>query len=163
MGEQDADFLSTLEFGHFAAVQFFGNIQAIEQDGGVALGGVAILFADDAFEFAELHAIFVGQIMFFVDGIALLHGGPEAFVAHDDGVDGGVGVEGVLVLAEDAEFAGPDDGAFLRIDLAAEQLHESGFARAVGAGESVAFAGGERGGDFVEQNFSAVAHGNITD
>ena len=58
---------------------------------------------------------------------------------------------------------GTDDGAFLRFEFSAEQLHECGFAGAVGAGESVALAWGEGGGDFVEQNFGAVAHGNITD
>ena len=155
--------MSALQLGHFSAVEFFGNIEAVEQDGGVALGGVAIFFADDAFKFAELHTIFVGHVGFLVDRIAFLHGGPEALVAHDDGVDGGEGVEGILILAENADLAGTDDGAFLRLDFAAEQLHESGFAGAVGAGESIALAGGEGGGDFVEQNFGAVAHGNITD
>jgi len=74
-----------------------------------------------------------------------------------------VGVKGVLVLTEDAELAGTDDGAFLRLEFAAEQLHKRGFAGAVGAGEAVALSGREGGGDFVEQNFSAVAHGNIAD
>ena len=74
-----------------------------------------------------------------------------------------VGVEGELVLAQDAELSRTHDGAFLRLELAAEQLHEGGFACAVGAGEAVALAGRECHRDFIKQNFCAVAHGNITD
>ena len=40
------------------------DAQAVEQHRGVGFGGVAAFFADDAFEFAEAHAVFVGQ--FFV-------------------------------------------------------------------------------------------------
>jgi hypothetical protein len=39
----------------------FGNVEAVEQDGGVGFGGVAVLVADDAFELAQAHAVGVGQ------------------------------------------------------------------------------------------------------
>jgi hypothetical protein len=84
-------------------------------------------------------------------------------VAHDDGVDRGVGIEGELILAQDAELAGTHDGALLRIEFAAEQLHERGFARAVGPGEAIALARRKRRRDFIKQNFCAVAHGHIAD
>src|SRR2546423_971407 len=45
--------------------------------------------------------------------------------------------------------------------LSALQLHESGFARAVGPGQAIALAWRKCHRDFVEQNFGAVAHGNI--
>jgi hypothetical protein len=57
-----------------------------------------------------------------------------------------------------------DDGALLGVDLAGEDLHEGGFAGAVGAGEAVAAAGGERrDGDILEEELGAVAHGDIGD
>ena len=91
------------------------------------------------------------------------HGRPEALVAHDDGVDDAVGVEGELVLAQDAELARAHNGALLRVKFPGEQLHERGLARAVGPGQAVVAPGGERGGDIFEQNFGAVAHRNIAD
>ena len=91
------------------------------------------------------------------------HRRPQPLVAHDDGVDHAIGVEGELVLAQDAELARADDGALLRLEFAGEHLHESGLAGAVGAGQAVALARRKGGGDFVEQNFGAVAHGNIAD
>ncbi len=80
-----------------------------------ALGRVAVLVADDAFEFAEAHAVRVGQLGLLVDAVALFQGGPEGLVAHDDGVDDAIGVEGELVLAQNAQFARADDGALLRL------------------------------------------------
>ena len=161
--QQHADFLSALQLAHLAGVHLVGNVEALQQDGGVALGGVAVFFADDAFEFAQLHAVGVGDLRLLVDGVALLHGRPQPLVAHDDGVDHGVGVEGELVLAQHAELARADDRALLRVEFAAEQLHEGGFAGAVGPGQAIALARRERRGDFVEQNFGAVAHGHIAD
>ena len=98
MRQKDADFLSALKFSHLSGVKFVGDIQTLEQDCGITFSGVAVFFADDPLEFAEFHAVFVGHVGLGVDGIALLHGGPEALVAHDDGVDSGVGVEGELIL-----------------------------------------------------------------
>ena len=163
LGEQDADFLAALELGHFALVDGFGNVEAVEEDGGVGFGGVSVFVADDAFELAESHAVGVGEFGLLVDAVALFEGGPERLVAHDDGVDDAIGVEGELVLTEDAEFARADDGAFLRVELAGEDLHEGGFAGAVGAGESVAAAGDKADADVFKEDLRAVAHGDVAD
>ena len=60
--EQHADFLAALQLAHLALVQFLGNVEAVEEHGGVGFGGVAVFVADDAFEFAETHAVGVGQL-----------------------------------------------------------------------------------------------------
>ena len=86
----------------------------------------------------------------------------SALVAHDDGVDHAVFIEGKLILAQHPQLPRPHYRTLLRIHLAGQEVHESGFARAVGPGQSVALARRKRGGNFVEQNFSAVAHGHIT-
>ena len=52
---------------------------------------------------------------------------------------------------------------FLRLHFAAEQLHKRRLAGAVGAGQAVALAGRKSCGNFVKQNFGAVAHRYITD
>jgi hypothetical protein len=106
LGEQDADLLAALDLAHLALVELFGDVEAVEENGGVGFGGVAVLVADDAFELAETHAVGVGHLGLLVDAVALFKGGPEGLVAHDDGVDDAIGVEGELVLAEDAELAG---------------------------------------------------------
>ena len=59
--QQHAHLLAALQLAHLALVQRLGNVEAVEQDRGVALGGVAVLFADDAFELAQPHAVFVGH------------------------------------------------------------------------------------------------------
>ena len=65
---------------------------------------VSALFADDAFEFAQAHAVFVGQLVvgLGVESVAFFQRLPERGVAHDDGVDHAEFVEGELVLAQDA-------------------------------------------------------------
>ena len=82
--------------------------------GGVALGGVAVLLADDALELAEPHAVLVGHLGFGVERLALLQRRPQPLVAHDHGVDHAECVEGELILAQDAELRRPDDRALLR-------------------------------------------------
>ena len=142
---------------------FVGNVEALKQQGGVGLGGVAVFFADDAFQFAQPHAVFVGDVGLGVDVVALFHRLPKTLVAHDDGIDDAIGVECELVLAQDTELARTHDCALLRIQFAGQQIHEGGFAGAIGARQSVALSRRERGGDVVEQNFGAVAHGYIAD
>lgn len=95
--------------------------------------------------------------------VALFHRFPKALVTHDHGVNDAEGVERELVLAQDAELLRADDAAFLRFLLAREQFHERGFARAVGAGETVALAGRERGVHIFKEDLCAEAHGNIDD
>ena len=60
LGEQDADLLAALQLAHLALVEGLRDIEAIEEDGGVGFGGVAVFVADDAFELAEAHAVGVG-------------------------------------------------------------------------------------------------------
>jgi hypothetical protein len=76
------------------------------------------------------HAIGVGHLVLGVDRIALFERLPRAFVAHDDRIDHPIGIEGILVLAQDADLAlaGPrspfcgsssPDRTFMKVDLPA--------------------------------------------
>ena len=73
-----------------------------------------------------------------VERVALLESFPERAIAHDHRVDHAEFVERELVLAQNAELLGPADVALGRLDLAGENLHQRGFARAVRAGDGVA-------------------------
>ena len=140
--QQHAHFLAALQLAHLALVQRFGNIQAVEQDGGVALRRVAVFFADNAFEFAQPHAVLVGEVGLGVQQLAFFERLPQPLVAHDDGVDDAEFVEGELVLAQHAELLrARDTFPSAARSLAGEQLHEGGLAGAVRAGQAVAAAG----------------------
>ncbi len=161
--QQHADFLSARQFGHLPLMECVGNIEALQQDGRVTFGGVPVFFADDAFEFAEPHAVGVGQFRLGINLFALFQRCPEPLVAHNDGVDDTVRVEGELILAENAELAGTHHSSLLRVQFTSQKLHESGLAGAVGTSQAVALSGTKAGGNFVKQNFGAVAHGHIAD
>ena len=163
LAEQDADLLTALELGHPAVVEFVADVEALEKDGGVRLGLVAVFLADDAFKFAEAGAVFVGHLGLVVDDLALFEGGPKGLVAHDDGVDDAVGVELVLVLFQDADFAGSYDGALLGFEFAGQDLHESRLTGAVWTGKAVAATGGEGHGDVLKEELLAIAHGDVGD
>jgi len=109
------------------------------------------------------HAIGVGELIvrLGVEGFAFLEGFPESGVAHDDRVNDAEFVEGELVLAQDADFLGTRDGAVGRILFAGQDLHERGFAGAVGAGDGIAAARHEGGGDVLKQDAGAEAHSDI--
>ena len=128
-----------------------------------ALGRIAVFFADDAFEFAQAHAVGVGHFGLGINLVALFQGCPQAFVAHDDGVDHAIGVKGELVLAQHAELSRANDGALLGVEFAGKKLHEGGFSGPVGTGQAIALARRKGGRDVFEQNFGAVAHRYIAD
>ena len=94
--------------------------------------------------------------------VPLFERGPQPLVAHDDRVNHAIGIEGELVLAEHTQLPRPHDGAFLRLHLAGQNLHESGFAGAVRPRQAIALPRRECRRDLIEQNFSAVAHRNVT-
>ena len=161
--QQHAHFLSALQFPHLAAVQFVGNIQTLQQDRGIALTRITVFFADNAFQLAELHAIGVCHVVLGVNRVALLQRRPQTLVSHDDRIDHAVGVERELVLAQDSQLPGTHDRALLRLQFAAEQLHERRFSGAVWSGQAITLARRERRGHFFKQYFGAVAHGHIAD
>ena len=139
----------------------FGNVQTVEQNGGVALSRVAIILRDHAFEFAKPHAVFIGHVGLCVKLVTLGERRPKRAVAHNHGIDHAVRVERELILAQHAEPLRAGDVAFLKLKLACEQLHKGGLARAVWPGQSVAPPRLECNGDVFEQNLSAVAHAYI--
>ena len=163
LGQQHADFLSALQFTHFSFVQCVGNIQAFQQNGRIALRAVAVFLADDAFQFAQLHAVGVSHLRLGVNLVALFHGRPQALVAHDDGVEHAIAVEGKLVLAQNTKLSRAHDCPLLRLQFAGQQIHEGGFAGAIRPGQAIPLARRKCRGYFVKQNFGAVAHGHIAD
>ena len=101
LGEQHADLVSAGDFAHDLVVVLLEDAEAIEQRGGLRLGGVAVLFRDHAFQLAEPRAVFVGKIRLGEQAILFLHRLPEDGIAHQHGVDDAFFLERVLVLLED--------------------------------------------------------------
>ena len=161
--EEHADFLAALQLAHLALVQRRFDAEAVEQDRGVRLRGVAAFVADNSFEFAEAHAVLVGQLLvrFGVKHIPFLESLPQRGVAHDDRVDDAKFVEGKLVLPQNAQLLWPRDRTFRRFDISFQNLHQSGLAGAVRAGDGIAAPFEERAGDVLEQDPGGVAHSDV--
>ena len=139
------------------------DAETVEQNASVGFGGISAFFADDAFELAESHAVLVSELVvrLGVKGVALFKGGPESGVAHDDGVEDAEPVESELVLTKDTDAFGAVDiaaGGFL---LSGENFHEGGFAGAIGAGDGIAAAVDEGGGDVLKEDTGAEAHSDV--
>jgi hypothetical protein len=144
-------------------VQGFGNVEAVEQHRGVALGGVAILVADGAFQLSQPHAVFVGHFRLRVDAVALFQRRPQRLVAHDHGVDHAIGVKRELILAQHAQFARTHHRALLRLQFAGQDFHKSGLAGPIRPGQSVAPSRREGRAHVLEEHLRAVAHGEVAD
>ena len=59
--QQHPHLLPTLQLGHRSLVQRIGDVESLQQHGRIALGGVAVLLADDSFQLAQPHAVLVGH------------------------------------------------------------------------------------------------------
>ena len=100
--QQHANLLAALQFVHRPLVQMVRDIEPLQQNRRIALRRVAVLFADDALELAEAHAVLVGHRRLGVQELALLERAPQALVAHDHRVDHPELVEGELILPQHA-------------------------------------------------------------
>src|SRR5262249_4045954 len=134
---------SARELAHHLFVVAFRDAEAEEQLARVGLRGVAVLLGDDAFELAEPNALGVREILLTEELLLLRHGLPEPRVAHDHDVERAPGLEGELILLEDARALGPADLARVRLELTRQDLQERGLAGPVRSGEAVAAAGAE--------------------
>ena len=163
LGQQHADLLAALQLAHAPFMQGGFHAQPVEQHGGVGFGRVAALFAHDAFELAEAHAVVIGELVvrLGVQRVAFFERPPERRIAHDDGVDHAKSVERELVLAQHAEFLGTRDRPFGRLQLAREDLHQRRFSGAVGTRDGITAPGKKGAGDVLKQNSGAEAHGDV--
>ena len=123
--QQDAHLLSALQLCHGALVQLISDIEPLQKNGGITFSGVAILFANNSLELAQSHALGIGHVGFGVDLLAFFDGRPQPPVSHHHGIDHAISVEGKLVLAQDPELSWTHHRAFLRVNLAGKDLHES--------------------------------------
>ena len=161
--QQHPHFLSALQLRHCLPVQRVRDIEPLQEDRRVAFGGISVFLADDALELAEAHAVRVGHVRAGVEHVAFLERLPEALVAHDHGVDDAELVEGIVVLAQDAQLRWPSDRSTLGRLFAGQQLHQGGLTRPVGPREPVTPARGERRGHVLEEHLRAEPHGHAAD
>ena len=84
-------------------------------------------------------------------------------VSHDDGVEDGIFIVGVLVLLQNGDpLGGVDgDGTGGGIQFPSQNPQEGGFARAVGADDAVAVAGQELQINVLEQPLAAELHTEV--
>ena len=159
LGQEDSHFLAALHLRHLSLVELSGNVEALQQGGGVWLGCVATVVTDDALEFADPHAIFIGPIGgVVVELVPFLQGFPENRVAHHHRVDHSIGIEGELVLAKNADAFRACDRTFGGLQFAGQDFHERRFAGAIGAGNRVAASSLKGRVDLFKQNSGAEAH-----
>ena len=85
--QQHAHLLAALKLPHRPLMKLVRDVEPLEQDRRVALRRIAVLLADDAFELAQAHAVFVRHVRLCIELVALGERAPEPRVAHDDGVD----------------------------------------------------------------------------
>ena len=163
LGEQHAQLPARRHRAHGALVLLQRNIQPEQQLAGAGLGGVAVQLGEVHLQVRDLHAVFLAHLRQRVDAVALLLDPPQLVVAHDDGIQHRVVLEGELVLAQLAEALAGLHRHVARagLQIAAQDLHQGGFSTAVGADQAVAIAAAELDGDVLEQRLAAELHGDV--
>src|SRR5882757_4050210 len=121
-------------------MHLIGDIESLQQNRSIGLGLIAILFTDDTFKLAQADAVIVSQFGFVVESFALFKCGPQRLVTHNDGIDYTIGIEGILVLAEDTQLARTHHRALLRLMLGGEDLHKGRLASTIRTGEAITAA-----------------------
>ena len=137
--------------------------QALEQTACVGLCFPAAHFGKLCLQVGGTETVLVGEVGLFVDGVLFLHHVIQVLVAHDDGVENGVIVVGVLVLLQNGQtlalFNGDSAGG--GIQLTGEDSQEGGLAGAVGTDDAVAVAGEELEVNVLEQPLTAELHAEV--
>ncbi len=161
--QQNSHLLTALQLAHLSLMHFVRNVEALQKNRGIALRGVPVFFANNAFQLAQTHAVGIVQFMLLVDPVALFQSRPQTFVAHNDRIDHAIGIERILVLAQHAQLFRAHHHALLRVEIAAQDLHKRGFSGSVGPGQAIAATRGKCGGDIFKQDLRSIAHAYIAD
>ena len=142
LGQKDLDLIARVGVGHPVVVLADVDPEALEDPAGVRLRFPSVHLGKLRLELGGQDPVFVREVLFFIDGVLLLHDVVEVLVAHDDGVHDRIGVVLELILLQDGH---PDAWLHRHIaagglELSGEDAQEGGLARAVGADDAVAVA-----------------------
>ena len=163
LGEEHADLLAAIEFGHQVVVEFFGNAEALEEHGCVGVGFVTADFAKARFDFHGLHALFFGHFRERVKFVALLAKFVEFRETHHHGFEDSVVFVSKVVLLQDGDtFARVlRDFTRVRFEFARKNLEECGLAGTVCADDTVAVASLEGKVHFLEEDAATILETDI--
>ncbi len=143
---------------------FQRNAQTQQQFAGTGFGGVAVHLGELGFQLGNGHAVFFGHFSQRVDAITLGLDLPQLFVTHDHGVNHGEFFVGELILAQltQTHVRLEHDLTAGRIEIAAEDFHESRLAATVGTDQAVAIACAEFDRNVFEQRLGAKLHRDVS-
>ncbi|MNP88199.1 hypothetical protein D3C85_05780 [compost metagenome] len=125
---------------------------------------VAIIFSEFRFEVGRLHVVVVGRIRIRVNRVTFRHRRPHFRVAHHHDIEYAHFFKRKLILAQftQALIRIEHDGTGRRVEVAAEDFHESGLAAAVGADQAVTVAIAKLDGNVFKQRLGAELHRDIS-
>ena len=144
-------------------MQLHGDAKTLQKARSVGLCLPAIELCKLGFQLAGAHAVVLGEVVLFIEGVLFLHNIVQVLVAHDDSIENRIGVVLVLVLLQNGKArAGLEKHlAGGRFQLAGENFQKRRLARAVRADDAVAVAGGKLQVDLLKKNAAAKLHGKI--
>ena len=127
-------------------MQLGGDADAVEQLGGLGFGVPAVQLGELALQLCGALAVFIGEILLGIEGVLFLHDLVQTLVAHDDGVHHGEFIVLKMVLLQHAHavFLAHGNSTGGGLQLTGDDAQQSGFARAVGADDTVAVVGLEQ-------------------
>ena len=163
LSQKDADLEVVLDLLHLLLVEACRDAKAVEHLGSLALGFPAAHLGELALKLGGADAVLLAEVRLRVDLITLLHDAVELVIAHDDGLEDTVLVEGEVVLPEDRHPLArrDDDLSAVGLDLSREDLHEGRLARTVGTDDAIAVAGRELYVDVLEEDLGSVRKRNV--
>ena len=143
--------------------QFFRQAQPLNQLGSVGFRLPAVQFSEFRFQFRSQNAVLLGKILLGIEGIFLLHDVIQPLVAHNNGIQNGIGIIGEVILFEDTHAEIFRNGHFTgsRFQLTAENFQKCGFSGTVCTDNTVAVAGVELQVYIFEQRIAAELQTNI--
>ena len=136
--QQDFHLFITGEVCHLLIEQFFRQTQPLNQLGSVGFRLPAVQFSEFRFQFRSQNTVLLGKILLGIEGIFLLHDVVQPLVAHNNGIQNGIGIIGEVILFEDTHAEIFRNGHFTgsRFQLTAENFQECGFSGTVAADDS---------------------------
>jgi hypothetical protein len=161
--KQHLHLLRAAKFLHAHVMEGFADAHVAEEFCGIAFGRPAAHLAELVFEVSGAEHVGFGSIGIVVDRLLLLHDAVHLGVAHDHGVEHQfLFVFEVVLLQCGHPFALVDgDMAARGVNLARNDLEQSGFARAIGTDHTVAVAFGEFKIRLIKKYTLAILQGEI--
>ena len=161
--QHDLHLFAFLEVAHHQVKPVVAHAKSLNQTRRLGVSLPTVQFGKFGFQLGRANAVFLGKILFFVDGVLFYLDLIQTLVAHQHRIQYGVFVEGKVILTQNrhANRVGNRYLARRRLQFTAQDLEKGGLSRTVCTDDAIAVSGGKFQVNVLKEKLTAKVKAKI--